>query len=90
MAKKNTLIKSKERRSIQDVAAFLRQLADRLEQNEVVLQRGDDEITVEVPSRVTFKLKVKEKIKKRKTKYQFKMTLKWDDGDKAANFVQVA
>ena len=29
MAKKNILIKSKERRNTQDIAAFLRQLADR-------------------------------------------------------------
>jgi len=90
MAKKNILIKSKERRSVQDIAAFLRQLADRLEQNEIALQHGDEEISVEVPNRVTFKLKVKEKIKKRKTKHQLKMTLKWKDGDKASNFVKVA
>jgi amphi-Trp domain-containing protein len=90
MAKKNTLIKTKERRSVQDVAAFLRQLADRLEQNEIALQRGEEEISIEVPNRVTFKLKAKEKVKKRKKKHQLKMTLKWEDGDKAENFVRVA
>ncbi len=90
MAKKNILIKSKERRTVQDIAAFLRQLADRLEQNEIALQHGDEEINVEVPNRVTFKLKAKEKIKKRKTKYKLKMTLKWKEGDKARNFVKVA
>lgn len=90
MAKKNTLIKTKERRSVQEVAAFLRQLADRLERNEVALQRGDEEIRIEIPNRITFKVKAKEKIKKRKTKHQLKMTLKWTDGDKAENFVRVA
>ena len=90
MAKKNVLIKTKERRSAQDVAAFLRQLADRLEQNEIALQRGDEEISLEVPSRITFKLKAKEKIKKRKTEHQLKFTLKWKEGDKPENFVQVA
>ncbi len=90
MAKKNNLIKTEERRSVQDVAAFLRQLADRLEQNEITLQRGDEEIRIELPNRVTFKVKAKEKIKKQKTKYQFKLTLKWKDGDKAENFVRVA
>jgi amphi-Trp domain-containing protein len=90
MAKKNILIKTKERRSVQDVAAFLRQLADRLEQNEIALQRGDEEIRIELPNRVTFKVKAKEKIKKRKTKHQFKLTLKWKDGDKAERFVTVA
>jgi len=90
MAKKNILLKTKERRSIQDVAAFLRQLADRLEQGEIVLQRGDEEISIEVPARITFKLKAKEKVKKRTTKQQLKMTLKWREGDKAENLVQVA
>jgi len=90
MAKKNTLIKTKERRSVQEVAAFLRQLADRLERNEVALQRGDEEIKIEIPNRITFKVKAKEKIKKRKTKHQLKMTLKWTDNDKAENFVRVA
>jgi len=90
MAKKNTLIKTKERRNVQEVAAFLRQLADRLERNEVALQRGDEEIKIEIPNRITFKVKAKEKIKKRKTKHQLKMTLKWTDNDKAENFVRVA
>ena len=90
MAKKNTLIKTKERRNVQEVAAFLRQLADRLERNEVALQRGDEEIKIEIPNRITFKVKAKEKIKKRKTKHQLKMTLKWTDNDKVENFVRVA
>jgi amphi-Trp domain-containing protein len=90
MAKKNTLIRSKERRTTEDVAAFLRQLADRLERNEIVLQRGDEETSLEIPNRVTFKLRVKEKLKKRRTKRQLKMALKWQDGDKRGDFVQVA
>ena len=90
MAKKNTLLKSKERRSVQDVAAFLRQLADRLDQNEITLQRGADEIHIDVPHHVTFKVKAKEKIKKRSTKRQLKLTLKWKEGDRAENFVQVS
>jgi len=90
MAKKNTLLKSKERRSVQDVAGFLRQLADRLEQNEITLQRGADEIHIDVPDRVTFKVKAKEKIKKQSTKRQLKLTLKWKEGDRAKNRVQVA
>lgn len=89
MAKKNVLIKTKERRTIQDVAAFLRQLADRLEQNEIAMQRGDERITITVPDRVTFKVKAKEKVKKRSTKHQLKMTLKWKDGDRAGQFVEV-
>jgi amphi-Trp domain-containing protein len=89
VAKKNVLISAKERRSVQDVAAFLRQLADRLEQNEIALQHGDEQMSIVVPGRVTFRVKAKEKIKKRKTKHQLKMALKWKDGDRADELVEV-
>jgi amphi-Trp domain-containing protein len=68
----------------------MRQLADRLEQNEITLQRGGEEISVHVPDRVTLKLKVKEKAKKRRTKHQLKLTLKWKDGEEAGGFVKLA
>ncbi len=81
MAKKNTLFKGKEVRDTRDVAEFLRQLADKLEENEVVLRRGSDVAKVTVPDRMTFKIKVKEKEKKRKTKYTFTLKLKWSGGN---------
>jgi amphi-Trp domain-containing protein len=80
MAKKSVLLKSKERKDVQSVAAFLRQLADRLEQREVVFQRGDEEIVVPVASDVVLSLKVKEKAKKRGLKRKLKLALKWVDG----------
>jgi amphi-Trp domain-containing protein len=90
MARKRTLIRSKERRSTQEIAAFLRQLADRLEENEITLQRGDEEIRLEVPDRVTLKLRVKEKAKRRGTKHQLKLALRWTNGEKSGGFVKLA
>jgi amphi-Trp domain-containing protein len=80
MAKKRVLLKSKERKDVQSVAAFLRQLADRLEQQEVVFHRGKDEIVVPVASNVAFALKMKEKTKKRGLKRKLKLGLKWREG----------
>ncbi len=79
MSKKNVLFRGKEVRSTEEVAAFLRQLADKFEENEVVLRRGSDVTKVTVPGRMTFKLKVKEKVKKRKTRHTFSLKLKWSD-----------
>jgi amphi-Trp domain-containing protein len=79
MARKNTLFRGKEVRSTEEIAEFLRQLADKLEENEVVLRRGSEVAKVTVPGRATFKIKVKEKQKKRKTKYTFNLKLKWSD-----------
>lgn len=81
MGRKNVLVKSKERRSIEDVAEFLHQLADRLVENELVVQQGNEEVTVTVPNQVTMKLKIKEKLKKRKTKHSLKLGLKWVEHD---------
>ncbi len=81
MGRKNVLVKSKERRSIEDVAEFLHQLADRLVENELVVQQGNEEVTVTVPNQVTMKLKIKEKLKKRKTKHSLKLGLKWTEHD---------
>jgi len=79
MAKKSVLLKSKERKDVQSVAAFLRQLADRLEQQEIVFHRGAEEIVVPVASDVVLSLKVKEKSKKRGLKRKLKLALKWVD-----------
>lgn len=81
MGRKNVLVKSKERRSVEDVAEFLHQLADRLVENELVVQQGNEEVTVTVPNQVTMKLKIKEKLKKRKTKHSLKLGLKWVEHD---------
>jgi amphi-Trp domain-containing protein len=81
--KKKTLFKSKELRKTTDVAEFLRQLADRLEDNQVVLRQGEKTTEIEVPDNLVFKIKVKKKVKKRKTKHTFKINLKWKDGAQA-------
>ncbi len=87
MAKKGTLFKSKERRDVQSVAAFLRELADKLEQQELVLQQGADEARLAIPGNIVFALKVKEKSKKRKTKQGIKIKIKWVEGDSARDRV---
>jgi amphi-Trp domain-containing protein len=78
--RKHTLFKSKELRGTSEIADFLRNLADKLEENQVVLRQGEEVAKIDVPDNVVFKIKVKEKVKKRKTKHSFKITLKWDNG----------
>ncbi len=80
MAKKKVLLKSKERKDVQSAAAFLRQLADRLEQQEIVFHLGEKEIAVPVANDVVLALKVREKDKKRGLKRKLKLALKWAEG----------
>jgi amphi-Trp domain-containing protein len=81
------LFKSKERRDVQSVATFLRELADKLEQQELVLQRGADEARLVVPGNVVFALKAKEKAGKRGKKQGLKIKIKWIEGDSAGDRV---
>jgi amphi-Trp domain-containing protein len=87
MAKTDVLFKSKERRDVQSVATFLRELADKLEQQELVLQRGADEARLVVPGNVVFALKAKEKAGKRGKKQGLKIKIKWIEGDSAGDRV---
>jgi amphi-Trp domain-containing protein len=87
MAKADVLFKSKERRDVQSVATFLRELADKLEQQELVLQRGADEARLVVPGNVVFALKAKEKAGKRGKKQGLKIKIKWIEGDSAGDRV---
>ncbi|MGC9397892.1 MAG: amphi-Trp domain-containing protein [Anaerolineae bacterium] len=80
MARKNVRFKSKEVRPTGEVAEFLHRLADKLEEGEVVLRRGDEVVKVTAPARLGFKLKVKEREKKRKTRHTFTLKLRWDGG----------
>jgi amphi-Trp domain-containing protein len=79
--KKRILFKSEERRSLGSVAKFLRELADRIEENEVVLLRGGDEVKVELPPEVELEVEVEEKRKKRRTKRSLELEIEWYEGE---------
>lgn len=83
MAKrKRTLLKMKERRSRESIANFLCELAGSLETGDVVLQRGEEEVSMSVADQVRLKIKAKEKEKKGgRTKCTLKLSLKWTDAD---------
>lgn len=83
MAKrKRTLLKTKERRNRESVAGLLRELADSIEEGDIVLQRGEEEVSMPVADQVRLKIKAKEKEKKGgTTKRTLKLSLKWTDAD---------
>jgi amphi-Trp domain-containing protein len=80
MGKKKILFKSDEPRDLQTVAAFLRDLADKLEQNEVTFRQGNDEVTIVLPDIVDFEVEVEEKVKKHKTKRSLELEIDWVEG----------
>jgi amphi-Trp domain-containing protein len=81
MAKKSVLIKNKDRMAREDAAAFLRQLADKLESGKVHLVQGTREVAMEIPAQLTLEVKVDDKPKPRKgTKRSLEVELEWYPG----------
>lgn len=83
MGKETVLFASEERQSLQNVADFLRQLADRLDNNQVVLRQGNQEITVDIPNNVVLELKVEEEQKKERTQRSLEVEIEWYDGEES-------
>lgn len=80
MGKETVLFKTEEKKDVQDVAAFLRQLADKLTTGEVILQQGAEELTLTIPQIVTLEVKAEEEDKKGKTQMSIEVELEWIDG----------
>lgn len=83
MGRETVLFKSEEPKALTEVAAFLRQLADKLETNQVVLQQGTQEVTLEIPANVVLELKAEVEEKKDKTKRSLEVEIEWTDGEEA-------
>lgn len=91
MGREVTLFSSKETKSRDDVSAFLRHMADRLDTGRVVLRQGTDETALTIPGQVTLELKVEDETKRRKgIQHSLEIELKWFDGDTATGGVELA
>ncbi|NOQ40359.1 MAG: amphi-Trp domain-containing protein [Anaerolineales bacterium] len=82
MAKKNVIVKSELRKTLPEVASFLRELADKVETGQVTLVQAGQDVTVELPDSVDFELEYYEKAKKNGLKKQLEIELEWVEGEK--------
>jgi amphi-Trp domain-containing protein len=81
VAKKTVLMKSKDRMTRQDAAAFLRQLADKLESGSVTLGQSEQEVMLTVPDQVRLKVKADEKAKRRDgNRFKLDIKIEWKTG----------
>jgi amphi-Trp domain-containing protein len=59
----------------------LRDLADRLDTNEVILRKGAEELVVPIPDNVVLELKVEEEKKKQRTQRSLEIEIEWYEGE---------
>ena len=81
MAKEVILFSSEERQTLPGVSAFLRQLADRLDSGQVILRKGDEELTLDIPTNVVLEIKAEEEAKKQRTQRSLEIEIEWYEGE---------
>ena len=82
MGKEVRLFKSEERKNRSEVSAFLHQLADKINEGQVVLRQGKEELNLTMPHSLILEIQVEDEDKKRKgIQHSLEVEIKWFDGD---------
>ena len=70
------LFKSEEKKSSSEIAAILRQIADRVEKGSMTLGQNENSITLDFPRTMILEIKVEEE-EKRNIKRSLEIELEW-------------
>ena len=90
MGKETRLFKSEERMGRSDVAAFLRLLADKIVDGQVILRQGEQEITLDLSHNLILEVQVEDEDKKAKgIQHSLELEIKWFDDDGASGPLQL-
>ena len=78
MGNEEVLYESEERQTVPDVINFLRQLADRMTDQQVVFGEGEEEVTLEIPHNVMLEIEVeREEEGPGKVKTSLEIEIEW-------------
>lgn len=83
------IFKSEEKADRARVCSFLRELADRIEQSNVVLTQGGEQTPVDIPDTVELEVKFEEETGKGGKEYSLEVELEWPEGGEAAGGVSL-
>ena len=83
MGEKRIVFESEEPKALIEVAAFLREMAEKLQQGRLVLRRGGEEIVLNFPAQVVLEVKVEQKQKKGQVKHHLEIEIEWLEGYEA-------
>ncbi len=91
MGKETRLFKSEAKHTRAEVSAFLRQLADKVAEGQVILRQGQDEIALTMPANLILEIQVEDEDKKRKgIQHSLEVEIKWYDGDDAGGPLELS
>ncbi len=76
------LFKSEERKTKAEVSEFLRQLAEKIDAGQVILQKGNEELILDLPENLVLEIQVEDEDKGTKgTQHSLEVEIKWYDGE---------
>lgn len=81
MGKETVLFSSEERHDRNSAAAFLRALADKLAEGQVILRQGERELVLDIPFHLVLEVKAEDEQKRQGTKRSLEVELEWLEGD---------
>lgn len=74
------MYKSEQQMSRSQLAAFLRDMADRIENQNLVLKSNGQEATVEIPEQVELEVEYQSKQKAAGPRYELELEVEWGSG----------
>ncbi len=90
MGIEKVLLKSEEKMGRGSVAAFLRNLADKVESGQVVLKQGQEEISLSLPQDLVLEIKVEEETKGKGIKMCLEVEMEWYEGQEGGGRIELA
>jgi amphi-Trp domain-containing protein len=91
MGKEIKLFKSEEPKNRSEVSAFLHQIADKIEEGNVVLRKAGEEITLDIPHHLILEIEVEDEDKKSKgIQHSLEIEIKWFDNDMSSGPLELA
>ena len=84
MGRETRLFKSQERKSREDVSNFLHQLADKILNGKVVLSKGTEDLTLQLPENLVLEVQAEDEEKGTKgIQHSLEVEIKWFDNDQS-------
>jgi len=80
MGIETVLFKSEEKKSAKEIAAILRQIADKIDSGSMTLIQIDNKVVLDFPQSMVIEMKVEEE-QGRKLKKSFEIELEWISGE---------
>lgn len=82
MGTETRVFKSEERKKRAEVGEFLRQIADKITNGEVILRQGAEEVVLRIPENLILEIQVEDEDKKTQgLEHSLEIEIKWFDDD---------